>query len=87
MKLVTFGRAEMPYNAGDKRLVPDDVAENLRRSGVLSAVETWPKPAAPPPPPAPATPQKPARPVIKPVRPVIRPTRGSDQLDLNTPEE
>lgn len=44
MKLVTFSGAMSPHVAGDTRLVPDDVAEALRKDGAVRAIEDWPAP-------------------------------------------
>jgi len=55
MKLVTFNRAMSPYVAGERRLVPDDIAVRLQAAGDVSAVEDWPAPTTPQP--APAKPQ------------------------------
>lgn len=51
MKHVTFSRPIAPYNAGDKRVVPDGVAAKLQAEGALSASEPWPANAAAPAPP------------------------------------
>lgn len=59
MKLVTFARDMAPHNAGDKRLVPEAVADQLQSDGALSAVEDWP---------AEGGPAKPARAVLSPSR-------------------
>ncbi len=42
MKLVTFNRAMAPFVPGESRLVPDDVAEQLRAEQVLSTCEDFP---------------------------------------------
>jgi predicted RNA polymerase sigma factor len=67
MKLVTFARAQPPHGVGDKRLVPDEMAERLLEEGIVSAVESWPGqvPGHPP--------RKPTRPVVKPTRPARLP--------------
>ena len=42
MQLVTFARDMAPHSAGEKRLVPDDVAAGLLESGDISDMEDWP---------------------------------------------
>ena len=56
MKLVTFSKTVAPFSVGDKRLVPDDLAEKLKRDDAISASELWPAP------------QMPDRPMLKPDR-------------------
>lgn len=73
MMLVTFSEPMVPYGVGDTRLVPDDVAENLKRDGVISSAEPWPPSGEAPPAPVVGAPQKPARPVLRPTRPAGRP--------------
>lgn len=63
MKLVTFGGDMAPHGAGDTRLVPDEVAQQLEDDGKLSASEPWPADAAS------RAPEKPVRPILKPGRP------------------
>jgi hypothetical protein len=63
MRLVTFAREQAPHAAGDKRLVPDEVAARLEREGLLAANVSYPENA-----PAPSA-KKPARSILKPVRP------------------
>ena len=73
MRHVTFATAQAPFGAGDKRLVPDEVAEELEAAGVLEANEPWPKPA-------PGAAAKPKRPVLQPTRPAGKP---GDQRRVN----
>lgn len=65
MRHVTFGKAAAPFNAGEKRLVPDEVAGDLERSGMLIANEPWPPVTEA----DPVAARKPARPVLSPKRP------------------
>lgn len=62
MKHVTFGVAEHPYSVGDKRVVPDGVAEQLQDRGLISACEPWPVRQR-------SGPQKGKRPEVRPERP------------------
>lgn len=68
MKLVTFAVAQAPHGVGDKRLVPDEVADRLLAEGVAASVEAWPGPV-------------PAHPVRKPAREVVKPHRPSGAAD------
>jgi len=43
MKHVTFAQSAGEFRAGDKRVVPDEVAARFPKEAVLS-VETWPAP-------------------------------------------
>lgn len=69
MQLVTFARAVAPHSRGDKRVVPDDVAQRLADEGDISSAEPWPSPA-----PAHAS-RAPKRAIIKFGRPVTAPDR------------
>jgi hypothetical protein len=62
MRHVTFAQAILPYNAGDKRIVPDEMAANLEAGGYLSANEPFGPKAA-------QDPKKPHRPMLKIGRP------------------
>lgn len=42
MQLVTFARDVAPFVAGEKRLVPDEVAEELLAEGNISDFVSWP---------------------------------------------
>lgn len=48
MKHVTLTRDLRPWRAGDKALVPDDIAEGMMARGEASEAEPWPPSAAPP---------------------------------------
>ena len=53
MKLVTFAKDMAPHRVGDTRLVPDDVADRLVKSGEASGATPFPPQAdAPRPKPA-----------------------------------
>jgi hypothetical protein len=46
MKLVRFTKDMAPHKAGDKRLVPDDVASRLEEAGEVDDVQPFPVVAA-----------------------------------------
>jgi len=45
MKHITFAQTTGEFRAGDKRVVPDEVAAKLPKDAVLAS-ETWPAPPA-----------------------------------------
>ena len=71
MMHVTFKEIPGEFAEGERRLVPDKLAEALKKEGKISAMEKWP--------PAPDSTdtskgaQKPHRPMLKPSRPTGSP--------------
>jgi hypothetical protein len=43
MQLVKFSRDMAPYNKGDTRLVPDDLADTLMKSGDIDDMQPFPE--------------------------------------------
>lgn len=42
MKMVTFAKVPGEFNAGEQRLLPDDMAEQLMKEKKITAMEPWP---------------------------------------------
>ncbi len=57
MKLVTFDRAMAPFQPGETRLVPDDVAQSLQAEGFVREMSDFPASTT-------ATPEPPAKPKL-----------------------
>lgn len=74
MMLVTFARPMPPFVAGEKRLLPQEVIDQLEADDI-AAMEPWPAQPEAAPAATVAPPRAPERPVLKPNRQVGTPDR------------
>lgn len=72
MRHVTFAVTMAPHLAGEKRLLPEEIATKLEKEGKLLANDPWP-PSAHPAPSEPVRQEKPQ--AVKPERAILRPGR------------